>query len=209
MLKQGIIRLAIVEDHPLMRLGIATVLASQADMIVTGEAATGCDAISVCKKERPDVVVIDLSLPDMSGVAVIRAVKLFAPTTQFVVLTTYEGDEDIYQALAAGARAYVIKGLPHQVLVNAIRRAYSGDEYLPDAVGIRLDNRTSDSDLSAQEVRVISLMLAGSSNREIGEALGVTEATIKYHVSEILGKLGANDRTHAVVIALRRGILHL
>ncbi|MDW5265496.1 MULTISPECIES: response regulator transcription factor [Acidobacteriaceae] len=203
------IRLVIVEDHPLMRLGVRTMLASHADMIVVGEVGTGTDAINLCKKERPNVVVVDLGLPDMSGVAVIRAVKLFSPTTQFVVLTTYEGDEDIYQALAAGARAYVIKGLPHKMLVDAIRRVHSGINYLPEPVGVRLDNRTTDSDLSAQEFKVISLMSTGRSNREIGEALGITEATIKYHVSEILAKLEANDRTHAVVIALQRGILHL
>jgi DNA-binding NarL/FixJ family response regulator len=207
--KNETIRLAIVEDHPLMRLGVATALASQSGMTIVGEAATGAEAINLCKKERPNLVVLDLGLGDMSGVAVIRAVKLFSPATQFVVLTTYEGDEDIYQALAAGARAYVIKGLPHKMLVDAIRRVHSGADYLPGAVGIRLDRRTCDSDLSAQEVRVITLMSAGRSNREIGEVLGITEATIKYHVSEILAKLEANDRTHAVVIALQRGILHL
>jgi two-component system, NarL family, response regulator len=207
--KDGTIRLVIVEDHPLMRLGVTTALASEAGMAIVGEAANGADAINLCKKERPNVVVVDLGLGDMSGVAVIRAVKLFSPATQFVVLTTYEGDEDIYQALAAGALAYVIKGLPHKMLVDAIRRVHSGGDYLPGPVGIRLDKRACDSDLSAQELRVITLMSSGRNNREIGEVLGITEATIKYHVSEILAKLEANDRTHAVVIALQRGILHL
>ena len=192
-----------------MRLGVTTMLAAQPDIEIVGEAASGAEAIELCKQKRPDLVVVDLGLPDMSGIAVIRAIKCFSPETQFVVLTTYEGDEDIYQALAAGARAYVVKGLPHKIFIDAIRRAHAGTAYLPESVGSRLEERPSDSELSAQELRVMHLMTAGRSNREIGEKLGVKEATIKYHVSEILSKLGASDRTHAVVIAFQRGILHL
>jgi two-component system, NarL family, response regulator len=203
------IRLVIVEDHPLMRLGVATMLTSQPDITIVGEASSGSQAVALCRTRRPTVVLVDLSLPDMSGVEVIRAVKLFLPHTQFVVLTTYERDEDIYQALAAGARGYVIKGLPHKELIDAIRRAHSGSAFLPEAIERRLDARAASPVLSAQEIRILRLMAEGYSNREIGAELKVTEATIKYHVSEILPKLGANDRTHAVVIAIRRGILQL
>lgn len=208
MSKDDEIRLVIIEDHPLMRLGIATMLASQPDISVVGEASSGSQAVQVCKAKRPTIVLVDLSLPDMSGVDVIRAVKLFLPDTHFVVLTTYERDEDIYQALAAGALGYVVKGLPHQVLIDAIRRAHSGSGYLSESVEERLTVRATSSMLSAQELRVLRLMKEGKSNREIGVDLGITESTIKFHVSEILVKLGAKDRTHAVVIAIRRGIVH-
>jgi len=192
-----------------MRLGVASILNAQGDMTVVAEAGSGEQAIELFRLHRPDVVVVDLGLPQMSGVAVIRALRLLNSEVKFVVLTTYEGDEDIYQALAAGAHAYVIKGLPHNVLVDAIRRVRCGTNFIPPGLMHKLDARRAQEELSAQELRVLKMISEGRSNRSVGDELGVTEATIKYHVSEILARLGAKDRTEAVVIALRRGLLHL
>jgi DNA-binding NarL/FixJ family response regulator len=203
------IRVLIIEDHPLMRLGVASIIGAQEDMLVVMEAGSGEQALELFRAHRPDVVVVDLGLPQMGGVAAIRALRLLNSEVKFVVLTTYEGDEDIYQALAAGAHAYVIKGLPHNVLVDAIRRVRRGANYVPPTLMHKLDARTASEKLSAQELRVLKLISEGRSNRDIGDALGVTEATVKYHVSEILARLDAKDRTQAVVIALRRGLLHL
>jgi DNA-binding NarL/FixJ family response regulator len=209
MIQTGEIRVLIIEDHPLMRLGVASIIAAQEDMTVVAEAGSGEQALELFRVHRPDVVVVDLGLPQMGGVAVIRALRLLNSEVKFVVLTTYEGDEDIYQALAAGAHAYVIKGLPHNVLVDAIRRVRRGANYVPPALMRKLDARSASEELSAQELRVLKMISEGRGNRNIGDELGVTEATIKYHVSEILARLGAKDRTEAVVIALRRGLLHL
>jgi len=209
MIQADEIRVLIIEDHPLMRLGVASIIGAQGDMTVVAEAGSGEQALELFRAHRPDVVVVDLGLPQMGGVAVIRALRLLNSEVKFVVLTTYEGDEDIYQALAAGAHAYVIKGQPHNVLVDAIRRVWRGANYVPPALMHKLDARNASEDLSAQELRVLKMISAGRSNRDIGNELGVTEAAIKYHVSEILARLGAKDRTEAVVIALRRGMLHL
>lgn len=209
MIQTDEIRVIIIEDHPLMRLGVASIIGAQEDMTVVAEAGSGEEALELFRVYRPDVVVIDLGLPQMGGVAVIRALRLLNSDVKFVVLTTYEGDEDIYQALAAGAHAYVIKGLPHNMLVDAIRRVRRGANYVPPALMHKLDARSAAEKLSAQELRVLKMISEGRSNRNIGDELGVTEATIKYHVSEILGRLGAKDRTEAVVIAHRRGLLHL
>jgi len=203
------IKVLIIEDHPLMRLGVASIISAQQDMTVVAEAGSGEQAIELFRGHHPDVVVVDLGLPQMGGVAVIRALRLLSSEAKFVVLTTYEGDEDIYQALAAGAHAYVIKGQPHNMLVDAIRRVRRGTNYVPPALMHKLDARNALEELSAQELRVLKMISEGRSNRDIGAVLGVTEATVKYHVSEILARLGAKDRTEAVVIALRRGLLHL
>ena len=209
MIQTDEIRVLIIEDHPLMRLGVASIIGAQEDMTVVAEAGSGEQALELFRVHRTDVVVVDLGLPQMGGVAVIRALRLLNSEVKFVVLTTYEGDEDIYQALAAGAHAYVIKGLPHNMLVDAIRRVRRGANYVPPALMHKLDARSASEKLSAQEIRVLKMISEGRSNRNIGDELGVTEATIKYHVSEILARLGAKDRTEAVVIAHRRGLLHL
>jgi len=209
MIQTDQIRVLIVEDHPLMRLGVASMIGSQQDMVVVAESGSGEQALELYPVQHPDVVVVDLGLPKMGGVAVIRALRLLNSEVKIVVLTTYEGDEDIYQALAAGAHAYVIKGLPPNVLIDAIRRVRRGADYVPPALKHKLDAHNASEKLSAQELRVLKMISEGRGNRDIGDELGVTEATIKYHVSEILARLGANDRTEAVVIALRRGFLHL
>jgi len=203
------IRVVIAEDHPLMRLGVSAIVSAQPDMQMVAEAGSGKEMVSLFLKHRPDVNIVDLVLPEMSGVATIRAIRAIKSDAKFVVLTTYEGDEDIYQALAAGAQAYVIKGMPHNVLVDAIRRVHQGARFLPGPIARALDSRGREFNLSAREYEVLSLMAAGHSNREIGAALGVTEAAVKYHVSEILARLEVNDRTQAVLAAIRRGFVHL
>lgn len=203
------IRVLIVEDHPLMRLGVASILNAQMNMTVVAEAGSGEEAIDLFRAQRPNVVVVDLGLPGISGVALIRALRLIDSEARFIVLTTYEGDEDIYQALAAGAQAYVIKAMPLSILVDAIRRVVYGANYVPPRLKNKLAERHDADGLSAQQLRVLRLISGGQNNREIGEELGVTEATVKYHVSEILSRLDARDRTDAVMIALRRGLLHM
>jgi DNA-binding NarL/FixJ family response regulator len=155
------------------------------------------------------VTLVDLRLPGMSGVAVIRTLIARHPDAKFVVLTTYEGDEDIHQALEAGARSYIIKGMPHEALVSALRRVKAGGRFLPPPVTRALASRMPDGELSAREKEVLSLMVGGKSNREIATDLGITEATVKCHVSVILMRLNVNDRTQAVVSALQRGLAHL
>jgi DNA-binding NarL/FixJ family response regulator len=203
------IRVLIVEDHPLMRLGVASIIGAQENMTVVAEAGSGEEALDLFRQLRPNVVVVDLGLPKMGGVALIRALRLINTEARFIVLTTYEGDEDIYQALAAGAHAYVIKAMPLNILVDAIRRVVYGANYVPPQLKNKLAGRNDADELSAQQLRVLRLISGGQNNREIGEELGVTEATVKYHVSEILGRLDARDRTEAVMIALRRGLLHI
>ena len=203
------IRVLIVEDHPLMRLGVASILNAQVNMTVVAEAGSGEEAIEMFRQHRPNVVVVDLGLPGISGVALIRALRLIDSEARFIVLTTYEGDEDIYQALAAGAHAYVIKAMPLSILVDAIRRVVYGANYVPPRLKNKLAERHDADGLSAQQLRVLRLISGGQNNREIGMELGVTEATVKYHVSEILSRLDARDRTDAVMIALRRGLLHM
>jgi DNA-binding NarL/FixJ family response regulator len=152
---------------------------------------------------------MDLRLPDVSGVEVIRTIRATSPEARFIVLTTYEGDEDIHQALQAGARGYIIKGLPHDLLADAIRRVHAGGRYLPQVIRDTLANRTPDSDLSPREREILERIAQGKSNREIAQELKLAEITVKMRVSAILERLDVNDRTEAVVTALQRGLLHL
>ena len=203
------IRVVIVDDHPLMRVGIAAIINARGDMRVVAQAACGEDAVLLCAEHQPHLVLMDLRLPRMSGVEAIRRIRPLAPAAQFVVLTTYEGDEDIYQALEAGARGYVIKGMPHETLMEALRKVHAGGRYLPLPVTRALATRQPQSELSRREREVLQLLVAGRSNREIAEALGIKEATVKSHVSVVLMRLNVTDRTQAVVAALRRGLVHL
>ena len=199
----------IVEDHPIMRLGIAAIINAQRDMRVCGQAGSGEDAVRMYGQLHPDLLLLDLRLPGMSGLDVLREIRRADPNARCVVLTTYEGDEDIHQALAAGAAGYVIKAMSHDTLVDALRRVHAGSRYLPAPVADSLASRTPNSDLSPREREVLSLMVHGKSNKEIASALGITEATVKSHVSVILDRLGVSDRTQAVIAALQRGLEHL
>lgn len=199
----------VVDDHPIMRLGVAAIINAQNDMKVCAHSGTGEEAVEMFKKHRPDITLMDLRLPGMSGLEALRAIRRIDPHARCIVLTTYEGDEDIHQAIAAGALGYIIKGMSHETLVDALRKVRSGVRYLPRPVMRSLADRTPNSDLSPREREVLSLMAHGKSNKEIAGALGITEATVKCHVSVILLQLGVNDRTQAVIEALHRGLEHL
>jgi len=199
----------IVEDHFVVRVGLAAIINSQPDMVNVAETGNGRHAVELFEKHLPDITLMDLRLPGMSGVEAIRAVMARHRHARFVVLTTYEGDEDIHQALQAGARSYIIKGMPHEALVNALRRVHGGGRFLPQPVSRALNSRIPNSDLSAREREVLDLIVRGRSNKEIASDLGITESTVKCHVSVILMRLNVEDRTQAVVSALQRGLVHL
>ncbi len=203
------IRVILVDDHPVVRYGLAAIIGLQADMTVVAEAGSGEEACAVCTRQASDVVLMDLRLPGMSGVDAIRAIRKNSPKLRFIVLTTYDGDEDIHRALEAGAQAYLLKGMSHTDLVNAIRKVHAGLRYIPASVSKSLAERPPHSELSAREMEVLQLIVRGHSNREIGEALGISEATVKWHINIILSRLNVSDRTQATVAALQRGIVHL
>lgn len=202
-------RVLVVDDHPIMRLGIAAIINAQKDMKVCGQAGSGEDAVRLFRQHTPDVTLMDLRLPGMSGLEALRAIRREDPLARCVVLTTYEGDEDIHQALAAGAAGYIIKAMSHDTLVDALRKVHAGTRFLPGPVSQSLAARTPNSDLSPREREVLSLMVHGQSNKEIAASLGITEATVKCHVSVILERLGVTDRTQAVIAAVKRGLEHL
>ena len=199
----------VVEDHPIMRLGIAAIIAAQPDMKVCFQAASGEEGVQAFREYHPDIILMDLRLPGISGVEALRIMRGEDPNARCVVLTTYEGDKDIHQALGAGAAAYVIKAMSYETLVDALRRVYAGSRYLPAPVARSLANRTPNSDLSPREREVLALMVCGKTNKGIADALGITEATVKCHVSVILQRLNAVDRTQAVIAALQRGLAYL
>jgi two-component system NarL family response regulator len=204
-----VIRVLIVDDHTVVRFGLAAIISLQPDMTVDGEAATGEEACALCKERPVDVVLMDLRLPGLSGVDAIRTIREIRPNTRFIVLTTYEGDEDIRRALEAGAHAYLLKAMSHTDVTAAIRKVHSGGRVIPESVSKALAEQCAHAQLSPREVEVLQLIAAGSSNKEIGAALGITEATVKWHVNIILSRLDVGDRTQAIVTALQRGILHL
>src|SRR5262245_22531678 len=203
------IRVILVDDHPVVRFGLAAIIGLQPDMSVVAEAGSGEQACSICARQAADVVLMDLRLPGMSGVEAIRALRKAHPKLRFIVLTTDDGDEDIHRALEAGAQAYLLKAMSHHELANAIRKVHSGQRFIPAPVSKSLAERPPHSELSARELEVLELIVKGRSNREIGEALGISEATVKWHVNIILSRLNVSDRTQATVAALQRGIVHL
>ncbi|MGC2555740.1 MAG: response regulator transcription factor, partial [Candidatus Sulfotelmatobacter sp.] len=198
-----------VDDHPLIRVGIAAIVNARADMTVVAQAGTGEEALELFRRNKPDVTLMDLRLPGIGGVEAIAAMRTTRPDARFIVVTTYDGDEDIHRALEAGAQGYIIKGMPYQTLVEAIHRVHLGKRFLPPPVANTLASRMPDSDLSPREMEVLLLLVAGRSNKEIAQTLDIAEATVKSHVSTILMRLGVEDRTQAVVTALQRGLVHL
>ncbi len=203
------IRILAVDDHPLLREGIAALIANRPDMELVGEAASGPEAIHVFRLLRPDVTLMDLQMPEMSGIDAIIAIRSEFPAARIVVLTTYGGDALAERALRAGAQAYVLKGLVRKDLLETIRIVFSGSKRISPDVAAQLASHTGETGLSPREIEVLSLVAAGQSNKIIAAQLFITEATAKGHVKSILAKLGANDRTHAVTLALRRGIIQL
>ncbi|GGH17277.1 response regulator [Silvibacterium dinghuense] len=199
----------VVDDHPIMRYGVVAIIAARSDMRVVAQTGTASGAVELFREHRPDITLMDLRLPDRSGVEAIREIRSFAPWARLIVLTTYEGDEDIHQALEAGARGYLIKGMPHEALIEAIRKVKAGGRFVPAPVARALASRMPDGELSTREREVLELLVRGKSNREIAELLSIKEATVKSHVSVILMRLNVTDRTQAVITALQRGLAHL
>jgi DNA-binding NarL/FixJ family response regulator len=205
----GKIRVLCVDDHPVVRDGIAAIINLQPDMVLAGAAATGGEALERFFELRPDVALVDLQLPDMSGFDLIRKIKDKSPNARIIVLSSHEGDVDIQRALEAGAQGYVAKGIVRGELLETIRSVHAGKRRLPAAVAQKLAEHMADEPISARELEVLSLMAAGKRNKEIAGELSIAEDTVKMHVRNILSKLQVNDRTEAVTIALRRGIIHL
>lgn len=198
-----------VDDHPIFRGGLASVFATYADLQLLAEAANGREAIERFRQHRPDVTLMDLSMPVMGGVDAISSIRAEFPEARIIALTTWDGDADIHRALEAGASGYLLKDMASEEIVGAIRRVHAGGRAIPSGVAQRLAEFAPRIDLTDRELEVLDRMAKGLSNKEIGVALGRTEATIKVHVLHILQKLDAADRTEAVTIGLRRGIIHL
>lgn len=203
------IRIMIVDDHPIVREGFSGMIGIEPDMSLVAEARNGQEALELFRKQRPDITLIDLRMPGMNGIETMTAIRKEFPESRFIVLTTYDGDEDIYRALAAGASAYLLKDMLGDEILETIRAVHAGRRRIPVPVGTRLAERVAGLDLSAREMDVLHLIVQGKSNKEVASALDITEATVKGHVTNILGKLGVTDRTQAVITALKRGIVHL
>jgi DNA-binding NarL/FixJ family response regulator len=203
------IRILCVDDHAVVRDGIGAILNLQPDMTLAASASTGREALEQYRNIRPDITLMDLRLTDMSGFDAIRAIRSEFPNARVVVLSSYEGDADIRAAMDAGAQGYVAKGMVREELLDVIRTVYAGKRRIPAALAQTLAEHVSDDQLSARELEVLQFVSAGKRNKEIAAELSVAEDTVKMHVRNLLSKLGASDRTEAVTIALRRGILHL
>ena len=201
------IRVLVVEDHHVVRQGLVALLNVVDGLEVVGEAADGVEAITQFRKHKPDVTLMDLRLPRMGGVDVIQRIRVETPHARFVVLTTYDGDEDIYKALKAGARAYLLKGMTTDELVATIRTVHAGKSHIPPAIAERLAERMGTEDLTIRELDVLEQIVQGKSNKEIGTELDISEATVKTHINSLLSKLGVTDRTQAATAAIRRGIV--
>jgi DNA-binding NarL/FixJ family response regulator len=206
---QTAIRILLADDHPVVRQGLALILDNEVDMAVVGQAADGWQALALFRQQQPDVVLLDLRMPVMGGVEATAALLAEFPSARIVLLTTYDGEEDIYQGLRAGAKAYLLKDAPCEEILEAIRAVFAGQKYIPLHVGAKLAERMEGQPLGEREVEVLRLMAEGKSNQEIGEALHITEHTVKFHINHILGKLGVTNRTQAVLAALKRGIARL
>jgi DNA-binding NarL/FixJ family response regulator len=205
----GKIRVLCVDDHPIVREGIGAIINLQPDMMLAGAAATGGEALERFFELRPDVALVDLQLPDMSGFDVIKKIRDKFPNARIIVLSSHEGDVDIQRALEAGAQGYVVKGIVRNELLEIIRSVHAGKRRIPAALAQKLAEHMADEPISPRELEVLSLMAAGKRNKEIAGELSIAEDTVKMHVRNILSKLQVNDRTEAVTIALRRGIIHL
>lgn len=209
MSEQSRIRIFSVDDHPLLREGIAAIINSQPDMILVAQAANGAEAIQQFRDHKPDVTLMDLRLPDMSGIDALIAIRIEYPEACVVMLTTFEGDVEIQRALEAGARSYMLKGTPAKDLVDVIRLAHAGKKRIPADVAAHLAEHMGEESLTPREIDVLRHLSGGNRNRDIAEQLFISEETVKVHIKHIMDKLGASDRTQAVAIAVRRGIIQL
>lgn len=203
------IRILSVDDHELVRKGVASILSTAPDLTLVGAAGTGRESVHMFRQLRPDVTLMDLRLPDMSGIEATKEIRNEFPDAKIIALTSYDGDQDIYCALEAGVRGYLLKEMLHTEIIRAIRIVVSGKRFIPTEVTQQLNGFFPEVALTRREIEVLSLVARGFGNKEVGDVLGTAAGTVKVHVQSILGKLGAKDRTHAVTIALRRGIIHL
>ena len=203
------IRVFSVDDHPLLREGIAAVVNNEPDMVMVAQASNGREAIQQFRDQQPDVTLMDLRLPDISGIDAMIAIRQESPDARVVMLTTFEGDVEIQRALAAGARGYILKNMPPRELVGVIRQVYAGKKRIPAEIAAQLAEHLSDEPLTEREREVLQHIAGGNRNRDIADRLFISEETVKVHVKHIMEKLGASDRTEAVAIAVRRGIIQL
>jgi two-component system NarL family response regulator len=205
----AVIRVLIADDHPVVCLGLLGIINGQADMVVVGQAKTGNEAVALALMHSPDVVLMDLRMPGMSGVEAIAVIRSERPEIAVIVLTTYQGDEDIRRALAAGAQSYLLKGMSHLKLLEAIRSVRMGQTYFPRSIRNSVPVKVNRPALSPRELDILRLIVRGLCNQEIADALSITRGTVKWHVNIILRRLGVSDRTQAVVIAAQRGIVEI
>lgn len=203
------INVLIVDDHPIFRDGVSMLVDKQSDMKVVGEASNGQEAIELCQTLHPTIVLMDLQMPQMGGIEALRAIRAAQPDIKVVVLTTYKGDVQAAQAFAAGASGYLLKDLVRKDLIGIIRDVHQGQFVVPPEIARALASHISDQALSVREIEVLKFVALGQSNKEIARSLGISEDTVKSHMKNVMTKLGANDRTHAVTLALKRGIFSL
>ncbi|KKD39584.1 MAG: response regulator transcription factor [Limnoraphis robusta] len=203
------IRVLIADDHAIVRQGLVSLLQQEPDLSVVGQARNGQEAVKMFNQHQPDVVLMDLRMPQMDGIEAITAIRAGCTNPQIVVLTTYDGDEDIYRGLQAGAKGYLLKDTEPDELFAAIRTVFVGKKYIPSPVGAKLAERMENCQLSDRELQVIRLIVAGKSNQQISDILHISKSTVKFHVNNILSKLNVNDRTQAAIAALKRGIASL
>jgi DNA-binding NarL/FixJ family response regulator len=203
------IRILAVDDHALLREGIAALVNSQPDMTLIAEAANGREAVEQFRKHRPDVTLMDLQMPEMNGLDAMIAIRGEFPLARIVVLTTYKGDVEVLRALKAGARGYLLKNLLRRELLETIRAVHAGEKRIPPEIAAQLADHAADDDLTSREIEVLRLIASGNANKAVAARLSISEETVKGHVKNILSKLAANDRTHAVTIGLKRGIIRL